>query len=239
MTFRLAIVCRQAHSLVMSQLTPESVAESLIQNTSDLQNTSELQMTALVEEVREEEEASVWTFVSVNPGLGKTELIRQHARMLVRVLVTVPITGPISMESLVERLVKANLKAGVHALHLDIGSVADKHLLNVFIFALLLLRTVRSDVATYHLPRDIPIYIEIANVIDDSLALTQDLCCAFQVGPPLGWDPRRIIVSLELSSPMQTCCNYLAALKNRTLNDTDLVLDGTDVNVAPLDTMTC
>ena len=168
---------------------------------------------------------------SVHPGLGKTELIRQHAYREGLMLRTVPVSGPMDIERLVRRLHQAELThtgALRCALHLDISTVSSATDLNTFIFQLLVLGTVCCGTESFHLPARTAVYLEIANAgnLHDSLPV----CLAFQIGEPgnemvLHWDLNRFIVSSELDAPIQVVCVYLDALKRNTLNDNNITLD--------------
>lgn len=172
------------------------------------------------------------TITSTHPGLGKTELIGQHAHREMGVQVrTVPVSGPVDVARLVARLHQAKLHNVQDklksALHLDISTVTNAPDLNIFIFQLLVLGTVSCGTEFFHLPAQTSVYLEIANA--GSLRDSLPVCLPFQIGNPrspmvLHWSMDRFIFSEEVQSPIQVVCIYLNALYSRTLDGQDIVL---------------
>ena len=115
----------------------------------------------------------ILTITSAHPGLGKTELIRQHAHRKGLQLRTVPISGPIDDARLVVRLQQSDLHSAHQnincALHLDISTVSNAPDLNIFVFQLLVFGSVSSGTHFFHVPSGISIYMEVANTLDNSL----------------------------------------------------------------------
>jgi hypothetical protein len=154
----------------------------------------------------------VFAIQSTHAGLGKSDLIRQHAHHSGHLLQSFHISGVVDWHEIVARLAALNLSTS-HALHLDIAPVSDPAALNILLFQLLIFRTVTVDISVCHLP-DIPIYIEIANTINETLASSVPVATAFSIGRPLEWNLDRFIFSKELESPGQIVCNYLKALQS-------------------------
>eukprot|EP01047_Picozoa_sp_COSAG01_P003877 COSAG01_NODE_121_length_25291_cov_10.011670_2_plen_4872_part_00 len=188
----------------------------------------------------------IFAVTSTHAGLGKTELIRQHSLSTRCALKTFHISGCLDVHKIVCRLATLNLRQG-SALHLDIANVDDPTALNVFLFELLILKTVTVGISVYHLDTAIPVYIEIANVHNDTLASCLSVAKAF-AAEPLTWDKsmKRFMFSTDILSAGQIVCNYLERL-DKTIDSEDLVFDPdpsdnpdpSEVNVKPLDQDTC
>jgi hypothetical protein len=125
---------------------------------------------------------------------------------------------------------------------LDIGQVASSTALNIFLFQLLVFKSVTVGISVYHLDPGVPVYIEIANTHNDALREALGVPMAFSL-QPMTWDMNRFMFSQDISSAGQIVCNYLARLDSGDLDKEDLVFNQAQqhapVNVECLDQATC
>ncbi|XP_078659777.1 uncharacterized protein LOC144904631 [Branchiostoma floridae x Branchiostoma belcheri] len=170
------------------------------------------------------------------PGLGKTEFAQEQASRKGMGMVSFPIGGPITRDYLVKRL--ANLRVQPYqVLHLDISPVDDPHLLDAFIFELIVVGAVHSGTNLARRPTE-HIIMEVANTLNHALRNTLVTSMCFE-RVHLKWeDYQNFIISPEVNSPVQVVCHYLEALDRATIDETDIPLSGPK-RVNPLPAKRC
>jgi hypothetical protein len=155
----------------------------------------------------------VVTVHSQQPGQGKTARIRTEAAETGLRLRHLPLSGHVDRRTVIARLLALDLQDG-DALHLDVSDVRDSTQrvdhdrdvsdLNLLLFELLVIGSLSARGTMFHLPK-IPVFIEIANTLQDRLlrgVSLHELC----VTPP-----RRLRVCLGSRSYF-TCTNQSSTL---------------------------
>ena len=107
------------------------------------------------------------TVHSRQPGQGKTDHIRLEAEASGRRLRSLPLNGEVDRRLVIARLNDLDL-AEHDALHLDVSNVRDVADLNLLLFELLVIGSLSARGVMFHLP-EIPVFIEIANTLQDRL----------------------------------------------------------------------
>ena len=170
------------------------------------------------------------------PGLGKTEFIHQNAQEKDVSVVSFPISGQIEKTHIIQRLKQLAVK-DFQCLHFDIGEVDDPVLLDTFLFQLIVTGMVSCGTQLYSLP-SVPVYIEIANSLNDrlreSLVITQCFTCEEREWK--NYDD--LEVSSKITSDIQVVCQYLDALERRGLEKMDIHFSGPK-KVKPLPANRC
>ncbi|KAJ4453638.1 putative E3 ubiquitin-protein ligase [Paratrimastix pyriformis] len=161
-------------------------------------------------------------------GVGKTQAIRGHAFERNLNLVNFLISGVLSHQDLVERLSELSLLTH-QALHIDICSVENPDVLNMFLFQLLVVGMVSAGPSFFYRPPN-PIYLEVASTPGGLLASQLQMTTFFET-MRLDFTMDRFVASQELLSPVQVVCNYLLAFSEGRLLTTDLLFPGPSVRV--------
>ncbi|CAH1258852.1 RNF213 [Branchiostoma lanceolatum] len=179
---------------------------------------------------------SVKMVTSDIPGLGKTEFVQEQASKKGMGVVSFPLGGTITRDYMVKRL--SNLKIQPYqVLHLDISPVDDPHLLDAFIFELIVVGAVHSGTDFVQRPTEY-IIMEVANTLNHALRNTLVTSMCFE-RVHLKWENyQNFIISPEVNSPVQVVCHYLDALDRATIDETDIPLSGPK-RVTPLPAKRC
>ncbi|XP_066278598.1 uncharacterized protein [Branchiostoma lanceolatum] len=179
---------------------------------------------------------SVKMVTSDIPGLGKTEFVQEQASKKDMGVVSFPLGGTITRDYMVKRL--SNLKIQPYqVLHLDISPVDDPHLLDAFIFELIVVGAVHSGTDFVQRPTEY-IIMEVANTLNHALRNTLVTSMCFE-RVHLKWENyQNFIISPEVNSPVQVVCHYLDALDRATIDETDIPLSGPK-RVTPLPAKRC
>ena len=159
----------------------------------------------------QEDFPDVFMVTSDLPGVGKTELIHEHAASKNKKVLTIPISGPVSRKSLVKLLCGLTF-AKYECIHFDVGEVNDPSVLDTLIFELVTVGMVSCGTDLFHLPTK-HVYIEIANTLrhwlQDSLPVTK--CFSPKHIKLDGYTD--LVVSQEPFSAVQVVCQYLHAFE--------------------------
>ncbi|XP_033124618.1 uncharacterized protein LOC117122951 [Anneissia japonica] len=173
---------------------------------------------------------------SSQPGLGKTEYIRDLAFQKNLGVRSMPVSGPIAKEVLVEQL-KAQAGMPKEVLHIDVSTVSDPQLLDTFLFEVVVLGMAVSGTHICLTPTK-GIVMEVANTQKDKLRNSLTICSSFS-RTHLEWRGfNHFITSKEVNSPLQVVCHYLKALQSSTLDNVDIVLTGPN-HVSPIPPAEC
>ena len=170
------------------------------------------------------------------PGLGKTEAIYRAATSRERAVVTLPVSGPFCRRTLVQRLSKLKVKEQ-DCIHFDIGEVNDPLSLDTFLFEFIVVGMVSSGTEVLHNPSRV-ITIEVANTLKQWLLDSLPIVKCFQ-RVTLEWKHYQdLVVTDEITSPIQVVCQYLHAFEINTLENRELVFSG-ESKLKPLEQERC
>ncbi|CAG8728362.1 3811_t:CDS:2, partial [Racocetra persica] len=158
-------------------------------------------------------------------GQGKTEWIRQASFEKKKLIRSFLISDGADFGSLVRQLKDCKLKP-LESLHINIISADNSNEINMFLFELLTLGFVSSNVVIASLPQT-TVFIEVASTVQQKLLNSLPIT-GYLVKEHLSWDIRRLNVSSELRSPIQIVCNYLDAYDRREVDVRDIVFHGQD-----------
>ncbi|CAG8448567.1 1498_t:CDS:10 [Acaulospora colombiana] len=167
-------------------------------------------------------------------GQGKTEHIRQFSFSKRKILRSFLISDEVDFGTLVHHLKEFKIRP-IESLHINIVSADFPLDVNTFLFELLTLGMVSSNMDIACLP-DTPVYIEIASTINQtllkSLPMVENLANIH-----LTWDIKNLVISRELNSPIQVVCHYFDAYELSTLDEKDITFN--DDSLQPLSAQRC
>ena len=176
---------------------------------------------------------NVVVYTSALPGLGKTEKIKTDACQKGTNVVTFPVNDSVKWKELVASLKRLSIKS-YQGLHFDVGQVDNPSLLDSFLFQLIVLGMVSSDIEMFHLPVSY-VYIEVANTLQDTLRNSLQICKYFKSESLTSFKYEDLVVSLDVNSNVQIVCQYLHAHRNNKLEDTDILFrDGDHLKPVPV-----
>ncbi|CAG8712114.1 276_t:CDS:2, partial [Acaulospora morrowiae] len=156
-------------------------------------------------------------------GQGKSEWIRQSSYKKQIVPRSFLISDGVNFSRLVHQLKELNLRK-VESLHINIVSADNYNDVNMFLFELLTLGFVYSDVDITCLPQT-SIFIEVASTIGQQLLKLLPIT-GYLLKQHLSWDIRNLIISQEIHSPIQVVCQYLDALDQNQIDSRDILFRG-------------
>ena len=169
------------------------------------------------------------------PGLGKSELIFEKAAELTKTVHTINISGPVLKSDLALQL--SEISHTDNVVHFNIGLVDDPMTLDIFLFELIFLKCAVSDTVCVQVPSDF-VAIEVANSLQHKLRDDLFLMSCLK-REHLTWTHfQDLIVSPEITSPVQIVCHYLQVKQNGTLGSKDLLFRGSNI-VPPLSSKEC
>ncbi|RIB16990.1 hypothetical protein C2G38_2038117 [Gigaspora rosea] len=169
-------------------------------------------------------------------GQGKTEWIKQASFEKKKLLRSFLISDGADFGNLVRQLRKCKLQP-CESLHINIISADNSNEINMFLFELLTLGFVSSNVDIASFPQT-PAFIEVASTVQQKLLNSLPIT-GYLVKEHLSWDIRRLNVSSELYGPIQIVCNYLDSYDRHGLNVNDIVLCGQNCIKKPLPDQRC
>ncbi|PKB95996.1 hypothetical protein RhiirA5_472770 [Rhizophagus irregularis] len=161
-------------------------------------------------------------------GQGKTEWIKEASFAKKKIPYSLLISDGMEFRRLVRQFKECRLRP-VESLHINIVSSDHPGDVNTFLFELLTLGIVFTNVDIACLPpSETPtyIFIEIASTTKQHLinSLPMASCLLFN---HLSWNIKNLRVSQEINSPMQVACNYLNLLDHNEI-DAKVTLFRTD-----------
>ncbi|PKC63659.1 hypothetical protein RhiirA1_537611, partial [Rhizophagus irregularis] len=161
-------------------------------------------------------------------GQGKTEWIKEASFAKKKIPYSLLISDGMEFRRLVRQFKECRLRP-VESLHINIVSSDHPGDVNMFLFELLTLGIVFTNVDIACLPpSETPtyIFIEIASTTKQHLinSLPMASCLLFN---HLSWNIKNLRVSQEINSPMQVACNYLNLLDHNEI-DAKVTLFRTD-----------
>ncbi|PKY17154.1 hypothetical protein RhiirB3_521757 [Rhizophagus irregularis] len=172
-------------------------------------------------------------------GQGKTEWIKEASFAKKKIPRSLLISDGMEFGRLVRQFKECKLRA-VESLHINIVSSDHPEDVNMFLFELLTLGIVSTNVDIACLPpSETPtyIFIEIASTTEQHLLNSLPMAGCL-VSNHLTWNIKNLRVSQEINSPMQVACNYLNLLDRIEL-DTKEILFRTDKAKDPLPPERC
>ena len=228
----LALVCRGEKNSYFASQFSEFVIENIARMSSN-------ELTKWLTNCQENS-LDVHFVTSHLAGLGKTEFIHKEAARRKCRVVTFPISGHVSRRNILERLSNLKIHPDFECLHLDIGEVDDPLLLDTFLFQYIVLGMVSFGTQLCH-RQPTNVYIEIANTPRQWLRDSFPVCSCFRkcddhLSSTSVLD--RLVVSNEITSPIQVVCHYLDTLDRECLDETDLHFSG-NCKLEPLSRERC
>ncbi|RIA81638.1 hypothetical protein C1645_547708 [Glomus cerebriforme] len=161
-------------------------------------------------------------------GQGKSEWIREHSFNKEKFPRSFLISDGMEFGRLVRQFKECKLRP-VESLHINIVSADYPEDVNMFLFELLTLGIVSTNVDIACLPlSETPtyIYIEVASTTEQHL-LNSIPMAGYLLFDHLTWDIKNLRVSQEIHSPIQVTCNYLNLLNHNEI-DTNEIFFRTD-----------
>ncbi|RIA99608.1 hypothetical protein C1645_849990 [Glomus cerebriforme] len=172
-------------------------------------------------------------------GQGKTEWIKEESFSNKKIPRSFLISDGIKFDKLVRRFKECRLRP-VESLHINIVSTDYPEDVNMFLFELLTLGIVSTNVDIACLPLSktpIRIFIEVASTAEQSLLNSLPMA-GYLLFNHLTWNIKNLRISREINSPIQITCNYLNLLDRNEI-DTKEILFKTDKAVKPLPLERC
>jgi hypothetical protein len=162
---------------------------------------------------------------SAQPGLGKSQWVRNQAEEVGLRLQTVHLFGSAKADRVYEQIAKAfplpPADDHTNAVHLDLGAVqpADLPALQFMLLEMLVLRRLTCGVSPVAVPLSCNFFIEVGNTLGESLFHGLVLRSAFP-HTALKWEGGTgLTVSPEPTSDVQVVCRFLEALSQGALDD--------------------
>ncbi|PKY15767.1 hypothetical protein RhiirB3_477838 [Rhizophagus irregularis] len=124
------------------------------------------------------------------------------------------------------------------SLHINIISAAFPGDVNMFLFELLTLGMVSTNVDIVCLPTTTYIYIEVASTTEQHLLNSLPMA-GYLLFNHLTWDIKNLRVSQEIYSPIQVTCNYLNLLDNNEIDTKEILFKTDKATKEPLPAERC
>ncbi|CAG8439539.1 3367_t:CDS:10 [Acaulospora colombiana] len=156
-------------------------------------------------------------------GQGKSEWIKQSSYLRQKVPRGFLISDGVNFSKLVHQLKRFELRQ-VESLHINIISADNYNDVNMFLFELLTLGFVYSEVDITYLPKT-DVFIEVASTIRQQLLNLLPITSCL-IRQHLSWDIRNLIISNEIQSPIQVSCHYLDAFDQNRIDENDILFHG-------------
>jgi hypothetical protein len=156
-------------------------------------------------------------------GQGKTEWIKEYSFGKKKFPHSFLICDDMKFAKLVRRFKECKLRP-VESLHINIVSADYPEDVNMFLFELLTLGIVSTNVDIACLPSsETPTYmfIEIASTVEQHL-LNSIPMAGYLLYNHLTWDIKNLRVSREINSPIQIVCNYLNLLDSNEIDTQEI-----------------
>ncbi|PKY55213.1 hypothetical protein RhiirA4_448306, partial [Rhizophagus irregularis] len=158
-------------------------------------------------------------------GQGKTEWIKENSFSKGKFTCSFLINDGMDFGMLVRQFKECKLRF-VESLHINIISTDYPKDVNMFLFELLTLGIVSTNVDIVRLPTSTYIYIEVASTTEQYLLNSLPMA-GYLLFNHLSWNIKNLRVSQEIHSPIQVACNYLNLLDSNEI-DTKEILFKTD-----------
>ncbi|RHZ80791.1 hypothetical protein Glove_132g18 [Diversispora epigaea] len=169
-------------------------------------------------------------------GQGKSEWVKQSSYLKHKIPRSFLISDEINFNKLVYKLKEFQLHEG-ESLHINIVSNNNCSDVNMFLFELLTLGFVFSDVDIVCLPQT-TVFIEIASTDKQKLLNSLPITSYF-TKTHLSWDIDKLSVSDVINSPIQIVCQYLNAFDQATIEENNILFHGEGAITQPLPTRRC
>ncbi|GBB91806.1 hypothetical protein RclHR1_01920010 [Rhizophagus clarus] len=156
-------------------------------------------------------------------GQGKTEWIKEYSFGKKKFPRSFLISDGMKFSKLVRRFKECKLRP-VESLHINIVSAEYPEDVNMFLFELLTLGIVSTNVDIACLPSsEIPthIFIEIASTAEQHLLKSLPIA-GYLLYNHITWDIKNLKVSHEITSPIQIVCNYLNLLDRNEIDTKEI-----------------
>ncbi|GBC14823.1 hypothetical protein GLOIN_2v1781959 [Rhizophagus irregularis DAOM 181602=DAOM 197198] len=171
-------------------------------------------------------------------GQGKTEWIKEASFAKKKIPRSILISDDMEFGRLVRQFKKCKLRP-VESLHINIVSSDHPEDVNMFLFELLTLGIVFTNVDIACLPpSETPtyIFIEIASTTKQHLLNSLPMA-SYLLFNHLSWNIKNLRVSQEINSPMQVACSYLNLLDRNEIDTKETLfrIDKTIKNPLPIE----
>ncbi|PKC14796.1 hypothetical protein RhiirA5_495093 [Rhizophagus irregularis] len=156
-------------------------------------------------------------------GQGKTEWIKEYSTGKRKFPHSFLISDNMKFAKLVRRFKECKLRP-IESLHINIVSAEYPEDVNMFLFELLTLGMVSTNVDIACLPSsEIPthIFIEIASTAEQYLLKSLPMA-GYLLSNHLTWDIKNLRISREINSPIQIVCNYLNLLDRNEIDTEEI-----------------
>ena len=157
-------------------------------------------------------------------GVGKSTKIKTDILNKNKKYIYFPFGGVLNRDEILQRLQNLELDNNC-AIHIDIFDTDQTSLMMEFLFSALITKLYGKNDNIFYLSKDIEIKIEIPNSFIDFFAkfpilnlFPKTMLSIHKLSP--------LIVSEDLTSNVQIVCNYLKGLKDKTINQNDLIFPG-------------
>ncbi len=157
-------------------------------------------------------------------GVGKSTKIKNEILKRNKKYIYFPLGGVLNRDEIIERLQKLELD-NTCIIHLDLYDTDQTSLMMEFLFSFLITKLYGKNENIFYLSKEIEIKIEIPNSFIDFFAkfpilnlFPKTMLTINNLAP--------LIVSEDITSNIQIVCNYLKALKEKQINEKDLIFPG-------------
>ncbi|PKY62921.1 hypothetical protein RhiirA4_551345, partial [Rhizophagus irregularis] len=173
-------------------------------------------------------------------GQGKTEWIKEVSFNKKRFPRSFLISDDMEFGRLVRQFKECKLQP-IESLHINIVSSNFPRDVNMFLFELLTLGIVSTNVNIAYLPlSETPIYIfiEIASTTEQYLLNSLPMA-GYLLSRHLTWDIESLKISQEITSPIQITCNYLNLLDHDEIDAKEILFRTNEAIKEPLPVERC
>ncbi|UZO21060.1 uncharacterized protein OCT59_013464 [Rhizophagus irregularis] len=170
-------------------------------------------------------------------GQGKTEWIKEDSFNKKRFPRSFLISDGMELGRLVRQFKECKLRP-VESLHINIISAAFPGDINMFLFELLTLGMVSTNVDIVCLPTTTYTYIEVASTTEQHLLNSLPMV-GYLLFNHLTWDIKNLRVSQEIYSPIQVTCNYLNLLDKNEIDTKEILFKTDKATKEPLPAERC
>ncbi|PKY42427.1 hypothetical protein RhiirA4_397377 [Rhizophagus irregularis] len=173
-------------------------------------------------------------------GQGKTEWIKENSFSKGKFIRSFLISDGMEFGRLVRQFKEYKLRP-VESLHINIISADYPEDVNMFLFELLTLGIVSTNVDIVCLPlseKPTYIYIEVASTTEQHLLNSLPMT-GYLLFNHLTWNIKNLRVSQEIHSPVQVTCNYLNLLNNNEVDTREILFKTNKAIKEPLPADRC
>jgi hypothetical protein len=174
------------------------------------------------------------------PGQGKTEWIKKASSTKEKTSRSFLINDGMGFDKLVSQFKECKLQPK-ESLHINIVSTDHPEDVNMFLFELLTLGMVSTNIDIAYLPSletSTYIFIEVASTVEQRLLNSLPMA-RYTLFNHLTWNIKNLRASQEINSPIQVACHYLNLLDCSKLDIKEVLFQTDEATKKPLSVERC